>query len=71
MAKKVFTRARWAGLVELAYNGGEARISNQTGAGTVYWQTADWLIDHKFATRIGTERLLITPLGSQTWEAQR
>lgn len=71
MAEKLkLTPARLNGLRELASNG-QARISNRTDAGTVYWQTATWLIERKLAFRIGLERLLITDLGRETWEAQR
>lgn len=68
--KLKFTPARLNGLRELASNGGESRISNRTEDGCVYWQTATWLIERKLAFRIGLERLLITDLGRQTWEAQ-
>ena len=72
MAEKLkFTAARLNGLRELASNGGEARISNRTEDGAVYWQTATWLVDHQLATDIGREGLLITDLGRQTWEAQQ
>lgn len=64
----VTTPARYRALEELVRNGGVARESNRTDAGTIYWQTCSWLTRMGLAKRAGT-KVTITDAGRAAWEA--
>jgi len=63
-----FSPARHRALEELVGNGGEARISNRTDVGAVYWQSANWLVDHGLARLVTLDRIEVTDLGRQAWQ---
>lgn len=66
MTTPKLTPARRRALAALAQHDGIGRYSNTTDpdAGTIYWQTADWLITHGYATR-GPDFLTLTHAGRQ------
>lgn len=63
-----FSPARHRALEQLVSSGGEARISNRTGDGAVYWQSANWLVDHGLARLVTLDRIEVTDLGRQAWQ---
>lgn len=66
---KLRTPAMFRGMSALINSGGTARISNKTGDGLVYWQTADRFVRDGLARRTrGMDYLEVTDLGRQVWQ---
>lgn len=70
---KPLTKARLGALTVL--NGGPARYSNDTvitpDSRCIYWQSADWLIEHGYAERATGNTVAITAAGTERLRVER